>query len=274
MSDTYLTAVAQRAGAGHNEEGTVALRPTEDGSSQEEDGLHSVVLVGVTGDGKSSTGNTLCGRQAFAVSGGLSSATAEAEHVDYLHLSEEGAREMRVVDTIGLHDTGLGAEEVMRRFAAFADWTPMGIDVFLLIVRWGRFRPDHEAAVDAFVANCGEAALAHTVLVFTGCMLSAEQLAAQLDSGAPDSLRRLLAKLPTSPIGIDNTTVQGHSRPSLHAAVEACMRSNNGRRYSNAALAEARARYDVRREEERIAFAAAVSDWRKGTGPVVVEREC
>jgi hypothetical protein len=25
-------------------------------------------------------------------------------------------------------------------------------------------------------------------------------------------------------------------------------------------------------EEERAAFAAAVSDWRKGTGPVVVER--
>jgi len=101
-----------------------------------------VVLVGVTGDGKSSTGNTLCGRQAFRTSDGLCSATAACEHADYLQLGACGL--MRVVDTIGLQDTALPAAEVLRRFSLFAERTPLGINAFLFVVRWGRFKPEHE----------------------------------------------------------------------------------------------------------------------------------
>ena len=152
-------------------------------------GPRTIVLVGVTGEGKSSTGNSLCGRAAFAVSDGLCSETAAVAHADYLLIADD-VQEMRVIDTVGLSDTDLPADEVMRRFAAFSDLTPTGIDIFLLVVRWGRFRPDHEAAVDAFVANCGEAALTHTVLVFTGCALEPDALANALEQSAPASLRR------------------------------------------------------------------------------------
>jgi tRNA U34 5-carboxymethylaminomethyl modifying GTPase MnmE/TrmE len=235
----------------------------------------SVVVVGVTGDGKSSTCNTLAGSTLFEVSSGLCSATSECAHADYLHIDGDEVREMRVVDTIGLSDTDLPAEEVMRRFSAFSDQVPLGIDVFLFVVRFGRFKPEHEAALDAFVSNCGESALAHTVLVFTSCTLDAAALTDQLRSSAPASLQRLLPKLAGPPLAIENADAasRAEGRKALHAAIKAVVTSNHGRGYSNAALAEARVRHDAKAEEERAAFAAAVADWRKGSGPVTVVRE-
>ena len=215
----------------------------------------------------------MVGSDVFDTSGGLGSETSACSHSDYLYLGPS-VREMRIVDTIGLHDTDLPQEEVMRRFSAFADLVPCGIDLFLFIVRWGRFKPEHEAAFDAFVANCGEAALGNTLLVFTSCGLSAEALAAQIDSHAPPSLRRLLPKLVSTPIGIDSIKDRSAARATLHAAIDLAAAATNGLRYSNEALAEARSRHDAKQEEERAAFAAAVADWRKGSGPVIVEREC
>ena len=112
MSASYLEVVARRSADAANPEFSLA----EDNS----DLPRSLVVVGVTGDGKSSTCNTLSGTSNFAVSGGFSSETAEAAHADYLHVGGDGVTEMRIIDTIGLHDTGLPAAEVMRRFAAFA----------------------------------------------------------------------------------------------------------------------------------------------------------
>ena len=95
----------------------------------------SIVLAGVTGDGKSSTANTLCGAQGtFAVSGGLASCSECCEHADYSY----GGAPYRVVDTIGLQDSGLSCSQVMERFSQFGEHTPNGIDCFLFVARLGR----------------------------------------------------------------------------------------------------------------------------------------
>jgi len=69
-----------------------AAADAEDDADDEEGegGARCLVLVGVTGDGKSSTGNTLCSRGAFEVSASLSSVTSSARHADFLCVSAEG----------------------------------------------------------------------------------------------------------------------------------------------------------------------------------------
>lgn len=233
-----------------------------------------VVLVGVTGDGKSSTGNTMCGWEAFSVSSGFKSETQDCQHADYLR----GGMSWRVVDTVGLHDTDLSQQEAMDRFALFADRASVGIDAFLFVVRWGRFKPEHDAALSAFVANCGEAALGHTVLVFTSCRESPEALRRALAAGAPETLKRWLSQV-HGVVGIENPAPGAGpeagraARDSVHLALDELLAASAGRRYSNEAFAEARARAAEVEEAERAAFTAAVAEWRRGTGPVKIERE-
>lgn len=270
MSNSFLSATTSRAADAAM---IISSPPAATEATDEDDQMRSLVVIGVTGDGKSSTCNTLASSSSFVVSGGFSSETAGVASADYLRVTPEGElHEMRVVDTIGLHDTGIPAAEVMRRLGEFADLVPSGISCFLFVVRFGRFKPEHEAAFDAFIANIGEAALAHTILVFTGCEMSADELAKALEQHAPQSLRRLLPRLAGPPVGIDNLSRPREGREAMHLAVDAAIKRNGGARYTHAALAEAKARHDAQREEERAAFAAAVADWRKGSGPVVIER--
>ena len=198
--------------------------------------------------------------------------TDECASTDYLLVQAGELVEMRVIDTIGLQDTDLPAAEVVERFSKFSDLVPCGIDVFLFVVRWGRFKPEHEAALDAFAANCGEVALRHTLLVFTHCSESAEGLERVLTRDAPASLREWAAKAGGA-VAVDNVLAAPEGRAALHDAIERLCATNKEHAYSNDALAEARRRHDARQEEERAAFSAAVADWRKGSGPVVVERE-
>lgn len=236
-----------------------------------EDGIHrqTVVLVGVTGDGKSSTGNTLCNSDIFSVSDGFKSETQEVAHADYL----QGGSFWRVIDTIGLHDTDLSQKDVLGRFSAFAERAADGIDAFLFVARWGRFKPEHDAALAAFVANCGRTALQHTIIVFTHCLESQEGLQRALQEAAPASLRDWTAAV-REVVGIDNAANDlTTARKAIHGALERLLATNAGLRYGNEALAEARARLAEVEEAEHVAFAAAVAEWRRGgTGPVTLER--
>ncbi|CAK9095857.1 Voltage-dependent L-type calcium channel subunit alpha-1F (Voltage-gated calcium channel subunit alpha Cav1.4) [Durusdinium trenchii] len=235
------------------------------------DGLQrqTVVLVGVTGDGKSSTGNTLCGSSAFPVSAGFKSETQELAHADYLR----GATFWRVIDTIGLHDTHLSQKEVLERFSTFSEAAAEGIDVFLFVLRWGRFKPEHDEALAAFAVNCGETALRHTMLVFTHCDLDDEALSRQLlDPSAPPALTHWLQRIGGGAVGIDNLD-GSTARPRVQRALEGMVAGLAGLRYSNEALEEARAKLKAAEEAESRAFAAAVAEWRRSSGPVVIERE-
>lgn len=235
-----------------------------------------VVLVGITGDGKSTTGNALCDRpDAFAVGAGFSSVTQENAHADYMYSGEF----WRVIDTIGLHDTGLAPEEVFARFSTFADRALDGIDAFLFVVRWGRFKPEHAAAFEAFEANCGAAALERTVLVFTACPETDEALQAALAQHAPGALKDVLRRLGGGVVGVDHgaTAFGTAPREVLHDALRKLLLSKDAAEaplYTHEALAEAKRQKEEREAQQSRDFQSALAAWRaQGSGPVVIERE-
>jgi hypothetical protein len=104
-----------------------------------------LVVVGVTGAGKSSTANTLAGRthKPFALSGSLTSVTTAVGFRDYSFLGAE----WRVVDTPGLCDTNATPEAVRGELLRLARYAPHGVSAFVVVIPRGRFTPEQAGAL-------------------------------------------------------------------------------------------------------------------------------
>lgn len=200
-----------------------------------------ICLVGLTGEGKSTTANTLCGNtSAFLTSAGLESATHRCSFADY---TLEGVR-YRVIDTPGMQDTHFSADEILQQFRTFADLAPNGVDVFLLVFRKGRFRAECADVVRAFQTTCENSALDHAMLLFThlGDVSGTDFVESLVQCTAPD-LVQSLEKVGGRACGMENTA-GGEERRQLdrvavHMLIDKLRSSHNGQRYSNQCLKDA-----------------------------------
>jgi len=129
-------------------------------------GQKNVLLVGVTGSGKSSLGNLLLDSEVFRVG---DSAIGETETVeDSVATSVSG--EFCVGDTQGLNDPNDSQVLVRSRITNVVKKFSKGIDVFLVVVRMERFvASTSEALSFLFEGILGTSAYANCILVFTQC---------------------------------------------------------------------------------------------------------
>merc|ERR1719262_1398207 len=129
----------------------------------------TLVMVGPTGQGKSTLGNMIAGGgqgyMPFKTSDDFDSETLDCAHADFTfnQLSH------RAIDTIGFLDTRMTAAENMDKFACFADRAPGGIDAFMFVLKKGRFTEQSLGQLLAFRSVAGESAMGHTILLFTHC---------------------------------------------------------------------------------------------------------
>ncbi|KAL1279009.1 hypothetical protein QQF64_025682 [Cirrhinus molitorella] len=111
-----------------------------------------IVLLGKTGVGKSATGNTILGRDAFLAEASHKSITKESQR----KTSEINGRHVTVIDTPGLFDTDLTNEEIQREITNCISMILPGPHVFIIVLNLGqRFTEEEETSVNIIQETFG-----------------------------------------------------------------------------------------------------------------------
>ncbi|XP_058640539.1 GTPase IMAP family member 9-like [Onychostoma macrolepis] len=118
-----------------------------------------IMLLGVSGAGKSPTANAILGREAFK-----ESRTRESE----IQRGRVEDRNISIIDTPGFFNTQLTDEEMKKQMMKSLYLSNPGPHVFLLIINLETFREEQRNIVQQIQENFGEEVFLFTMVLFIG----------------------------------------------------------------------------------------------------------